>query len=63
MTPSELAVAITDAVRDAVGVGDLDVPVPEKVLAERPRNREHGDYASNVAFRLAGRRAVAARGG
>jgi arginyl-tRNA synthetase len=54
MTPSELAAAITDAVRDAVGVGDLDVPVPEKVLVERPRNREHGDYASNVAFRLAG---------
>ena len=53
MTPSELAAAITDAVRDAVGVGDLDVPVPEKVLVERPRNREHGDYASNVAFRLA----------
>jgi arginyl-tRNA synthetase len=47
--PDELAAAITGAVRDAVGAGDLDVPVPEKVLVERPRNREHGDYASNVA--------------
>ena len=53
MTPSELAAAITDAVRDAVGAGDLDVPVPEKVLVERPRNREHGDYATNVALQLA----------
>ena len=53
MTPSELAAAITDAVRDTVGAGDLDVPVPESVLVERPRNREHGDYASNVALRLA----------
>jgi arginyl-tRNA synthetase len=53
VTPSELAAAITDAVRDAVGAGDLDVLVPESVLVERPRNREHGDYASNVALRLA----------
>jgi arginyl-tRNA synthetase len=53
VTPSELAAAITDAVRDTVGAGDLDVPVPESALVERPRNREHGDYASNVALRLA----------
>jgi arginyl-tRNA synthetase len=53
VTPSELAATITDAVRDAVDTGDLDVPVPEKVLVERPRNREHGDYASNVALQLA----------
>ena len=53
MTQNELAAAITDVVRDAVGAGDLDVPVPEQVLVERPRNREHGDYASNVALRLA----------
>ena len=33
--------------------GELDVPVPERVLVERPRNREHGDYASNVALQLA----------
>jgi hypothetical protein len=44
MTPGELAAAITDAVRDAVGAGDLDVPVPEKVLVERPRN--HQDNAN-----------------
>ena len=53
MTPSELAATITDAVRDAVDTGELDVPVPERVLVERPRNREHGDYASNVALQLA----------
>ncbi|HEX9359783.1 MAG TPA: arginine--tRNA ligase, partial [Streptosporangiaceae bacterium] len=53
MTPSELAATITDAVQDAVDTGDLDVPVPERVPVERPRNREHGDYASNVALQLA----------
>ena len=53
MTPSELAATITDVVRDAVDTGELDVPVPERVLVERPRNREHGDYASNVALQLA----------
>lgn len=33
--------------------GDLTVPVPDEVHVERPRVREHGDYATNVALRLA----------
>ena len=42
-----------DAVRAAVHAGDLGVPVPDTAVVERPKSREHGDYATNVALRLA----------
>ncbi|EFC84944.1 arginine--tRNA ligase [Parafrankia sp. EUN1f] len=53
MTPAELADSIVAAVRDAVAGGELDVPVPTTVTIERPRQPEHGDYASPVAMQLA----------
>ncbi len=53
MTPADLADAIRDAVQRAVEDGSLRVPVPGDVVVERPRNRDHGDYATNVAMRLA----------
>jgi len=53
VTPAELAVAITEAVRDTIAAGDLTVPVPTEVQVERPKSRDHGDYATNVALRLA----------
>ena len=53
VTPEELSTAVTDAVRAAVDAGDLAVPVPDSVVVERPKSREHGDYATNVALRLA----------
>ena len=53
MTPAQLAAAITDAIAEAVRAGDLAVPVPTEVQVERPKVREHGDYATNVALRLA----------
>ncbi|GAA4864446.1 arginine--tRNA ligase [Kitasatospora terrestris] len=37
----------------AVEAGDLTVAVPEHVTVERPKNRDHGDYATNVALQLA----------
>jgi arginyl-tRNA synthetase len=33
--------------------GELAVEVPEQVVVERPKNRDHGDYATNVALVLA----------
>jgi arginyl-tRNA synthetase len=33
--------------------GELPVDVPAEVVVERPKNPEHGDYATNVALRLA----------
>jgi arginyl-tRNA synthetase len=53
VTPEELSTAVLDAVRAAVDAGDLAVPVPDSVVVERPKSREHGDYATNVALRLA----------
>src|SRR6266550_2750664 len=53
MAPAELSAAVLDAVRRAVDAGDLAVPVPESAVVERPKSREHGDYATNVALRLA----------
>jgi arginyl-tRNA synthetase len=53
VTPAELSAAILSAVRAAVEAGELTVDLPDEVLVERPKNREHGDYATNVALRLA----------
>ena len=37
----------------AVERGTLAVEVPQDVVVERPKNRAHGDYATNIAMRLA----------
>jgi len=52
VTPDELTSAIRDAVSRVVDAGVFAAPVPAEVVLERPRNPEHGDYASNVALRL-----------
>jgi arginyl-tRNA synthetase len=53
VTPAELSQAVQDAVHAAVAAGELTVAVPETVNVERPKNRDHGDYATNVALQLA----------
>jgi len=53
VTPEQLQDVVRTAVGAAVGRGVLAVEVPSEVVVERPRNREHGDYATNVALRLA----------
>ena len=53
MTPDELAAAVRSAVQVAVDDGDLAVAVPSQVRVERPKVREHGDYATSVALQLA----------
>jgi arginyl-tRNA synthetase len=53
MTPAELSAAVRAAVQAAVDAGDLVVPVPDDVRVERPRVKEHGDYATSVALQLA----------
>ena len=53
MTPAELQHAILTAVAGCVDNGELAVEVPEQVVVERPKNRDHGDYATNVALVLA----------
>ncbi|MGY1710985.1 arginine--tRNA ligase [Geodermatophilus sp. SYSU D00758] len=53
MTPEQLRDVVRTAVAAAVQRGVLPVEVPADVLVERPKNPEHGDYATNVALRLA----------
>ncbi|TDC47895.1 arginine--tRNA ligase [Jiangella ureilytica] len=55
MTPEQLSSAVRDVLTAAVDAGDLALPdgVPTQVTVERPRNRDHGDYATNVALQLA----------
>lgn len=53
MTPEELSAAIRAALVEAVAAGDLRVDVPAEVRVERPRNRDHGDWSTNIALQLA----------
>lgn len=54
MTPAELADAVLAAARSVFRVRDLDhAALPERTTVERPRNPEHGDYASNLALQVA----------
>ncbi len=55
MTPEQLASTIVDVLQALVDDGDVSLPdgVPTTVVVERPRSKEHGDYATNVALQLA----------
>lgn len=53
MTPEELSLAIRTALSEAVAAGDFAATVPAEVRVERPKNREHGDWSTNVALQLA----------
>ena len=63
MTPEELSVTIADALRALVqrGAVTLDGELPDRVTVERPKNKEHGDYATNVALQLGKRAGLAPR--
>ena len=58
MTPEQLSDAFVAALAELVAEGAIALPdgVPTTVLVERPKVREHGDYATNVALQL-GKRA------
>ncbi len=54
MTPAELSQLITSAARFVLDEHDLDSSVvPDAAVVERPRNPEHGDYATNIAMQVA----------
>ena len=58
MTPAELSLALHAVLVAAQvdGVLPLDVAaLPATVAVERPRSREHGDWATNIAMQLAKR--------
>jgi arginyl-tRNA synthetase len=54
VTPAELSAALFAIVTEALaGRGSDLVLTPAEVALERPKSREHGDWASNVAMKLA----------
>ena len=48
-----LATQIREAIERAIVRGDLAGQVPDSIPLERPKNRDHGDYASSIALQLA----------
>lgn len=59
MTPLELSEQIRTAVLAVLASRDEDAPpidVPTEIKVERPRQRDHGDWATNIAMQL-GKRA------
>ncbi|MEV0370113.1 ArgS-related anticodon-binding protein NrtL [Streptomyces sp. NPDC050636] len=53
MTPAELSRTVLRSVRGAVAERELSVSVPERIVVQPPPRAGCGDYASNVALRLA----------
>ena len=49
----QLAAAIQAIVVAAIESGELAGTAPEAIVLERPKNRDHGDYATSIALQLA----------
>jgi len=64
VTPAELSEALRTVVLSAVADGSValrEEDVPASVTVERPRSREHGDWATNIALQLAKKAGTAPR--
>ncbi len=48
-----LAAHIHAALTELVAKGELNCTVPDQITLERPKNRDHGDYASSIALQVA----------
>ncbi len=53
MTPEELSSAIRAALLEATAAGVFTADIPAEVRVERPKNRDHGDWSTNIALQLA----------
>ena len=64
MTPAELSAALRAALEAVVAAGTVSLDpaeLPAQVHVERPRQREHGDWSTNVALQLAKKAGVPPR--
>jgi arginyl-tRNA synthetase len=62
VTPAALAELVRETAVEVLSARDLDTSVvPEAVTVERPRNPEHGDYATNLAMQVAKKAGVSPR--
>ncbi|MDO5720343.1 MAG: arginine--tRNA ligase [Actinomycetaceae bacterium] len=56
MTPEQLSELISSVLASAVKAGEValgESDFPSAITVERPRSREHGDWATNVALQMA----------
>jgi arginyl-tRNA synthetase len=55
VTPEQISLAILQVLADLKKEGRLPGgDVPSEVVVERPKNRDHGDWSTNVAMQLSG---------
>jgi arginyl-tRNA synthetase len=50
---SKVALAILNALEIAKKTGLINCQIPEQIILDRPKNRDHGDYATSIALTLA----------
>ena len=55
MTPADLSAAIARVLSELVASGSLAPFELGEVVVERPKSREHGDWATNIAMQYAGK--------
>ncbi len=53
VTPEDLANVVRAALMELASSGELAIEVPDEIVIERPKVKEHGDYATPVALTLA----------
>ncbi len=59
VNPENLSEALAHILHTAIEAGEIDLPaeaIPEAPRVERPKSRDHGDWATNIAMQL-GKRA------
>ncbi len=49
----QLSRVITEAITRAITSGEIEASLPDTIPLERPKNRDHGDYATSIALQLA----------
>ena len=55
MTPEALSALLVAILSQLESEGKISGDLPSEVVVERPRNREHGDWATNLALQFAGK--------
>jgi arginyl-tRNA synthetase len=49
----ELSAQILELVVAAISRGEITATAPDSITLDRPKNRDHGDYATSIALQLA----------
>ncbi|MEY2737112.1 MAG: hypothetical protein RL683_230, partial [Actinomycetota bacterium] len=55
MTPEALSALLVAILSQLESEGKISGSLPSEVVVERPKNREHGDWATNLALQFAGK--------